>query len=166
MRILGVLLLVATAHAQGNHRTENRALLGVVTAAVPEEGKRTKVVVLHVLKKSPAEKAGLEAGDEILTIAGEKAHKPQDVDAALREFAGKEKVAIEYRRDKKKAATSAKLIARADYKGDFLKRQRRGATKFKAPEWFVYAWAQAGKEPPTLAAAKKKVVVIHCFQSW
>ena len=166
MRILGVLLLVATAHAQGNHRTENRALLGVVTAAAPDKSKRTKVVVLHVLPKSPAEEAGLETGDEILTIGGEEVDRPQDVDAALKEFAGNEKVDIEYRRDKKKAATSARLIARADYRGDFLRRQRRGATKFKAPEWYVYAWAQAGKEPPTLAAARKKVVVIHCFQSW
>jgi predicted metalloprotease with PDZ domain len=166
MRILGVFLLAATALAQGHHRTENRALLGVVTGAVADKSQSTKVVVLHVLPKSPAAKAGLKAGDEILTVAGKEPSKPQDVDAALKEFAGNEKVAIEYRRDKKKATTTAKLIARADYKGDFLERRRRGATKFKAPEWFVYAWAQAGKEPPTLAAAKKKVVVIHCFQSW
>ncbi|MCZ6787446.1 MAG: PDZ domain-containing protein, partial [Planctomycetota bacterium] len=141
-------------------------LLGVVTAPVPDKNKQTKVVVLHVLKKSPAAKAGLDAGDEILSIAGKRVFKPQDVDAALKEYGGGEKVAIEYRRDKKKTATQAKLIERIDYRGDFLKRRRRGATKFKAPEWFVYAWAQAGKEPPTLTTTKKKVVVIHCFQSW
>ena len=166
MRILGALFLAATVLAQGHNRTENRALLRVVTAAVPDKSKRTKLVVLHLLKKSPAAKAGLETGDEILKIAGKEVFKPQDVDAALKGHDRGDKVAIDYRRDKKKATIHAKLIARADYRGDFLKRQRRGATKFKAPEWFVYAWAQAGDTPPTLAATKKKVVVIHCFQSW
>ena len=166
MRIFLGLFLAATVLAQAGHRTENRALLGVVTAAVPDKSKRTKVVVLHVLKKSPAAKAGLEAGDEILSIADKKVYTPPDVDAALKEYAGGEAVAIEYRRDKKKATAKAKLIKRAGYKGDFLKRPRRGETKFKAPEWFVYQWAQAAKEPPTRATTKKKVVVIHCFQSW
>ncbi len=166
MRILGALFLAATVLAQGHNRTENRALLGVVTAAVPDKSKRTKVVVLHVLKKSPAAKAGLETGDEILRIAGKKIEKPQDVDAALASFAGKDKVDVEYRREGQTATAKAKLIARKDYRGDFLKPQTRGKTGFKAPEWFVYAWAQAGDTPPTLAATKKKVVVIHCFQSW
>ena len=166
MRILGVLFLATTVLAQGHHRTENRALLGVVTAAVTDKSKRTKVVVLHVLKKSPAAKAALEAGDEILSIAEKNVSTPPDVDASLEDYVGGEDVAIEYRRGKKKATAQAKLIQRADYKGDFLKRPRRGETKFKAPEWFVYQWAQAAKEPPTRAATKKKVVVIHCFQSW
>ena len=166
MRILGVLFLATTVFAQAGHRTENGALLGVVTAAVPDKSKRTKVVVLHVLKKSPAAKAGLKAGDQIISIAEKSVSTPPDVDAALKEYAGGESVVIEYRRDKKEATAQAKLIKRADYKGDFLERPRRGETKFKAPEWFVYQWAQAAKEPPTRATTKKKVVVIHCFQSW
>lgn len=166
MRTLGVLFLASAVLAQGNHRTENRALLGVVTAPAPDKSKRRSVVVLHVLEKSPAAKAGLSAGDEIVSIAGKEVSRPQDVDAALQAYTGGEKVAIEYRRGKEEKTTEAKLIERADYRGDFLKAQRRGATKFKAPEWYVYAWAQAGKDPPTRATTKKKVVVIHCFQSW
>ncbi len=166
MRILVVLFLATAAFAQAGHRTENRALLGIVTAPVSEKDKRTKVVVLHVLKKSPAAKAGLKAGDEIVSIAEKSVSTPPDVDAALKEYAGGESVVIAYRRDKREATGTAKLIKRTDYKGDFLKRPRRGETKFKAPDWFVYQWAQAAKEPPTRATTKKKVVVIHCFQSW
>ena len=88
MRILGVLFLATTVLAQGHNRTENRALLGVVTAAVTDKSKRTKVVVLHVLKKSPAAKAGLEAGDEILSIAEKNVSTPPDVDEFLYGFVG------------------------------------------------------------------------------
>jgi predicted metalloprotease with PDZ domain len=160
--MFGVLFCLAgAALAQAHHRTENRALLGIVTA--PDEG---FVRVLHVLDKSPAAKAGIEAGDEIQSIGGKEVGTPADVDAALAGYAGKEKVEIEYRRDKKAAKASAKLIERKKYKGKFLERRQRGATKFEAPEWFVYAWHQGGEAPPTLENAKKKVIVIHCFQSW
>ena len=161
MRVFCVLVFAASVFAQANHRKENPALLGIVAAP---EGSR--IVVAHVLKKSPAAKAGLKKGDEILSIDGNKIAKPKDVDAALSGFSGGQKVTVEYRRGETKATANAKLIARGDYRGDFLKRQRRGATKFKAPEWFIYSWAQAGDTPPTLETTKKKVVVIHCFQSW
>ena len=149
MRIACLLILTTTVFAQSHHRTENAALLGVVTGPV-----KKKLLVLHVLKKSPADKAGMLAGDEILSIGGKKVAQPQDVDAALKGNKGGEKIEIEYRRAEKTAKLEAKLIERAKYKGDFLKAQRRGATKFKAPEWFMYGWAQTGKDgekPPTLA---------------
>jgi predicted metalloprotease with PDZ domain len=164
MRIAILLLVATTVFAQSHHRTENAALLGVVTGPA-----KKKLTVLHVLKKSPADKAGLLAGDEIVSIAGTKVTRPQEVDAALKSYKGGEKIAIEYRRADKTATADAKLIKRADYKGEFLKPQRRGATKFKAPEWFMYGWAQTGKDgekPPTLATSKNKVIVLHCFQSW
>ena len=44
-----------TAHAQSHQRTENPALLGIVPLQ-----EKDKVVVGHILKKSPAAKAGLE----------------------------------------------------------------------------------------------------------
>ena len=165
---LGLLMLAATVLAQGHHRKENRALLGIVAVTAPTKGKRTTVVIAHVLEKSPAAKAGLEKGDEIISIADRKITKPEDVDAALAGFLGAEMVEVVYRRRDKKQATTAKakLIARADYRGDFLKRVARGRTGFKAPEWFVYAWARAGEAAPTQAGTKGKVVVIHCFQSW
>jgi predicted metalloprotease with PDZ domain len=121
---------------------------------------------MHVLKKSPADKTGLEPGDELVSIADARITKPQDIDAALAPFQGTEKVEVVVRRKKKKETLTAKLVERGDYRGDFLKRQGRGRTGFQAPEWFVYAWAEAGKEPPTRANTKGKVVVIHCYQSW
>ena len=166
MRTLAVLLLGASVLAQGHNRTENVALLGIVAVPVAQEDQGATIVVAHVLKKSPAAKAGLAKGDELLSIAGKKIEKPQDIDAALASFARKDKVDVEYRRAGQTATVNAKLIARKDYKGDFLKRQTRGKTGFKAPDWFVYAWEQARGEPPTRVNTKGKVVVLHCFQSW
>jgi len=163
---LGLLFLAATVLAQGHHRKENRALLGIVAVAAPTKSKRPVIVIAHVLEKSPAAKAGLAKGDEILSIAGSRITKPEDVDSALAGFSGAEKVEVVYRREKQQATAKAKLMERADYRGDFLKRVARGRTGFKAPEWFVYAWARAGGAAPTRAGTKGKVVVIHCFQSW
>jgi len=165
MRTLALLLLASVASTQGHHRTENRALLGIVAVSA-KTGDGAVIRIAHVLERSPAAKAKLKEGDEIVSIAERKIAKPEDVDAALASYEGGEKVAIAYRRDGKAATAEARLIARADYRGDFLKRQRRGATKFEAPEWFVYAWSKAGESPPTRESTAKKVVVIHCFQSW
>ena len=152
-----------TAYAQSHHRTENPALLGIVPLQ-----EKDKVVVGHVLKKSPAAKAGLQVGDEILEVDGKDIARPQDVDAALSGAAAGDKVDVVYRRAKKRGTASAKLVARRDYRGDFFKSSGRGRTGFKAPDWYVYAWANVpkGKEAPTRKNTKGKVVVIHCFQSW
>ena len=90
------------------------------------------------------------------------------MDAALSGAAAGDKVAVVYRRAKKKATATARLAARRDYRGDFFKSPGRGRTGFKAPDWYVYAWANVrkGKEPPTRKNTKGKVVIIHCFQSW
>ena len=144
-------------------RTENKALLGVVTVEV-----KKKVVVAHVLPKSPAARAGLEKGDELLSIGRTRIERTDDVDAALKSAAPGDKVGIDYRRGKKKERATASLIERKKYKGDFLKPRRRGETGYEAPPWFAFAWANVakGKEPPTLENTKGKVVVLHCFQSW
>ena len=145
-------------------RSANEALLGVV---VVPKGK-DRVVIAHVLGKSAAAAAKLKVGDVILGISGEEVEKPDDLGKALAALAPGEKVKLAVRREKKKVAIIAKLTERSAYKGDFLKRQRRSATGFKAPAWNIYAWenVKKGQEPPTRENTKGKVVVFHCFQSW
>lgn len=168
--LFGAVLTAPPAAAQSRHRHENKALLGVVTEPA---GKGARIV--HVLAKSPAARAGLAAGDVIVRIGdrkrGKKPLTPRGVDEALRDTKPDDAVEVLIRRKKKpkpvQVELQVKLIARSAYKGDFLKPRARGATGFKAPEWFAYAWANVkkGKEP-TRAATKGKVVVIHAFQSW
>jgi len=165
MRTLALLVLAAPLLAQGHHRKENPALLGIVAVPAP---KGKAIVIAHVLDKSPAKKAGLAIGDEIVSIADSKISKPADVDAALTSSAASDKVAVVYRRGGKEATAHAKLMARGKYKGDFLKPRPRGRTGFKAPAWSAFAWVNVpeGKKPPTLKGSRGKVVVFHCFQSW
>ena len=156
-----LLLLLLTAAALPRER--NDAMLGVVR--VERDG---KVFVAKVLPKSPAAKAGLEDGDQLLAIDGQDVASPADVDRALKGLREGEQIPVVYRRGKKKKKTvKAKLIERGDYREAFLKRRRRGETGFEAPAWHIYAWSNVKKgNEPTRANTKGKVVVFHCFQSW
>ncbi|NJN14402.1 MAG: PDZ domain-containing protein [Planctomycetes bacterium] len=157
-RLLPCFLLPALlSFAQDHHRTENRALLGIVTGGTSE----TKI--LHVLPNSPAEKAGLKEGDLVTAIGTSKITLPADVDKALAPLEAKTKVKIIYVRAEKEATVEATLIERKAYKGDFLKVDRK-----EGVPWYAYAWANVpeGAEPPTWENTKGKIVVLHAFQSW
>jgi membrane-associated protease RseP (regulator of RpoE activity) len=163
MRIAALLLLLAAPlGAKGEKpRLENGALLGVVT--VPQG---TKLVVAHVLAGSPAEKAGLRAGDRIDSVAGAKMWRPQDLDAALHKVAAGKTVNVAYEREDRRADAPVTLAARSAYEGDFLKAVPKGVTGFEVPEWFAHSWGNLaeGAQPPTRESTKGKVVVIHAFQ--
>jgi membrane-associated protease RseP (regulator of RpoE activity) len=163
MRIAALLLLLAAPlGAKGEkQRLENAALLGVVT--VPHG---TKLVVAHVLAGSPAEKAGLRAGDRIDSVAGAKMWRPADLDAALHKVAAGKTVNVGYEREDGRTDVPVPLAARASYEGDFLKPVPKGVTGIEAPEWFGHSWGNLapGAQPPTKENTKGKVVVIHAFQ--
>jgi len=158
--VLAVLILPHSIHA----REENPALLGVVTA--PD---KKGVRVLHVLPESPASGIGIKKGDIIFKIGDASVVKPQQVDRALRDFQAGDKVKIVFhQRGKKYSAGTAKLVARSSYRGDIRRSPSRGATGFKAPEWYAYSFGNVTTrlKQPTLAGTKHKIVVIHAFQSW
>ena len=156
-------LIPPLAQSQNRHRQENRVLLGVVTGP-----HKKGVEVLHVLEKSPADKAGLKVGDVLTEVADAKLEQPMDLDDALRDVEPGAEVELVFKRKKKGLKAEAKVIERKKYKGDFLKQRARGATGYEAPEWFAYEWGNVAKreEPPTLASTEGKVVVIHAFQGW
>lgn len=155
---LTLLLLAALAQERANE-----ALLGVV-AVEREAG----VTVAFVLPDSPAAAAELKAGDVLVKVGRREIKRAADVDRALRRAKAGDSVAITYTREKEEQKTSAELIVRRSYKGEFLRSRKRGSTGFKAPEWYGFAWANLEKdeEPPDRANTKDKVVVIHAFQSW
>jgi len=165
--ILSTLVLVLCSEAalcqKVRNRSENKALLGVVTA--PAKG---GIEVLHVLPKSPADKAGIEIGDVLTHVSKVKVDDPMKIDDALRDVEPGAKVAFKYKRKKKARSGTATVIKRSKYKGDFLKSRSRNSTGFDAPAWYAYAWGNVNKKrkPPTRQNTKGKIVVIHAFQGW
>ena len=160
---VAISILLLTSIAQAENRTENKALLGIVTAPA-----KKGVHILHVLEDSPADKAGLKAGDLLIKIGKRKIFKTTDVDSALSKLQPDEIVKITVKRKGKSGTKIIKMIDRKKYKGKFLRSQSSGKTGFKAPDWYGYAWENLGgkKEPPTLLNSRGKVAVIHAFQSW
>ena len=160
---LVIVVIVGAASAQHRNRTENKALLGVVT----EPAKRG-VRVMYVLKGSPAAKTKLKAGDVITRIGEVSIKTNAGLDDALAKQSPGSEVRVGYYRGKKRGTANARLVARRAYKGEFLKRRARGTTGFEAPPWFAYAWANTSKRrpAPTGENTKGKIVVFHTFQSW
>ncbi|MDZ7292424.1 MAG: PDZ domain-containing protein [candidate division KSB1 bacterium] len=67
------------------------------------------VLILEVSKNSPAEKAGLKAGDVITRIGDEKVTDPDDLIEALKDYEEGDKVTIEYMRMGKSEKTQAEI---------------------------------------------------------
>jgi membrane-associated protease RseP (regulator of RpoE activity) len=125
-------------------------------------------VIREVLEESPAAKAGLRTGD-VLRQAGErKIERHNDIDRAIAGLATDAKLKIVYERAGKRATAELALVAHRGFKSEFLQGPGRERTGFKAPAWSAFAWVNVpkGKAAPTLANARGKVVVFHCFQSW
>ncbi|MCI0690943.1 PDZ domain-containing protein [candidate division KSB1 bacterium] len=73
------------------------------------------VLVLDVTKDSPAEKAGLKAGDVITKIDGEKITDADDLINALREYEEGDEATVEYVRQGKTATVQAALESSGDH---------------------------------------------------
>jgi len=70
---------------------------------------KSGVLVLEVSRDTPAEKAGLKAGDVITRVGGEKITDADDLISALRDYEEGDKVTIEYARQGKNATVQAEL---------------------------------------------------------
>jgi putative serine protease PepD len=118
-RVIGVNSQIATAGSRGNvgigfavpsntvrevvprlERGEaiDRPYLGVSTSA-PAAGQGDGAQIAEVTPGSPAERAGLRAGDVIVRVAGRQVAEPDDVMAAIEGRAPGDRVDIEVRRD-------------------------------------------------------------------
>jgi S1-C subfamily serine protease len=89
----------------------NKAFLGVVMGADTDD---KGVAIKKVTKDSPAEKAGLQAGDVIYAINGERVDDSGDLVKALSTYEADDAIEVSYMRDGKKKETNATLASRSN----------------------------------------------------
>ena len=87
-----------------------------------EEG----VLVLEVVEDSPAEGAGIKAGDVIVSIGGEEVGEAQDIQKVLHDYDPGEEVEVVVMRHKKRQSFKVELDERDHHSGIRLFRGRAG----------------------------------------
>jgi S1-C subfamily serine protease len=90
---------------------QNKAFLGVVMGADTDD---KGVAIKKVTADSPAEKAGLQAGDVIYAINGERVDDSGDLVKALSKYEVDDAVEVSYMRNSKKNKTTATLASRGE----------------------------------------------------
>jgi thiol-disulfide isomerase/thioredoxin len=118
------------------------------------------VLVRHVLRGSPAEKAGLRDGDVILTVERAAVAKPTDVSSAVAQRAPGDALALTLRRGGQTIPLTARLEARPSAE-ETLTRDLVGSA---APAW-VDTTPLAGA-PASIDALRGKVVVLDFWASF
>jgi peroxiredoxin len=119
------------------------------------------VVVVSVFPGSPAASAGLDAGDELLTIGGEAIARPTDVHVALAPRRVGDQVLVTFRREGKERFSRLHLGPKPDSVGlmrDLYVGQR-------APSISSLRTIQ-GAVVPSLEQLKGKVVVLEFWATW
>ena len=132
--------------------------LGV--AMEPGGGTPAGVGVRHVVRTSPAEKAGVKEGDRIVKVDGGGVARAVDVTRVVSGHAPGEIVAIAVQRDGKEVALKVTLEPRptAD---EMLRMDHLGAV---APAWKNVA--PVGGAPKSLADLRGRVVVLDFWATW
>ena len=103
-----------------------KAVLGVFT----EKKEAAGATVREVAKESPAEKAGIKAGDVITRVDADKISEPQDLFEKIGAHDPGDKVTITYLRDKKENTATVTLDERKDV-GTLQLFPRGGAQGFR-----------------------------------
>jgi len=133
--------------------------LGVELAKAPpgEAG----VIVRDVLRSSPAERAGLVAGDRILRVDSAAVERPQDVVLRVSARRAGDRVGLSLMRGGSERLIPVTLTGRPD-PDMLLKQAFLGAP---APAFRPLATVK-GSVPATLAELRGKVVVVDFWASW
>ncbi|MFT3881745.1 MAG: trypsin-like peptidase domain-containing protein [Gemmatales bacterium] len=103
----------------------NKAVLGVSFGGIDE------VQVGAVTPKGPAEKAGLKAGDTIITVNGTKVDSREKINALLKPMKPGDKVTLEIKRKDEKLKIEVTLGSRDDVFKSELAGQRGGRSDFQ-----------------------------------
>jgi len=118
------------------------------------------VLVRHVMRGSPAQKAGIHDGDVLLTVERAAVAKPTDVSGAVAQHAPGDSLALTLRRGGQTIAITATLEARPSAE-ETLTRDLVGSA---APAW-VDVTPLAGA-PAKLDSLRGKVVVLDFWASF
>lgn len=116
-------------------RTTRRALAGIVSAKIREipaaggpalgvvlSGKSKLIEIAEVTDGSGAQEAGLQKGDEIVSIEGKKVSKIEDIAEALKDHKAGTKVKVGFRRGKQELTADVRLAAKGEMFTDTMNR--------------------------------------------
>ncbi len=133
--------------------------LGVELGA--REPSEAGVAIRDVTPDSPADRAGLSAGDVLLSIDGEVVNRPNDVVRMISQRRAGTRVALAFRRGGADRLAGAVLGARPNM-DELMRKQYVGSP---APA-FTALNAVQGSVPLSVASLRGKVVVIEFWASW
>jgi thiol-disulfide isomerase/thioredoxin len=155
VRVLLCILLISLSSATATAQESARPWIGVAI----EKGERG-VRVKQSVADTPAKRAGIDSGDEVLSVDGVKVDGPEALIARIAAKGVGESVTLVLVRDGKERTVKLALEARPD-EMELLRSRLLGK---KAPP-FALASAE-GPHPAKLDALAGKVVVVEFWATW
>jgi thiol-disulfide isomerase/thioredoxin len=148
-----------SAESEPEEKEDGPAWLGVELATVPPD--QAGVLIRDVTRDSPAERAGLNAGDVILSLDGEAVNRPNEVVRAVSLRRPGTRLAVGFRRGTADRLAAAILGARPDVDA-MMQKNYVGS---QAPAFGTLTVVQ-GSVPEKVASLRGKVVVVEFWASW
>jgi|HubBroStandDraft_4_1064222.scaffolds.fasta_scaffold117057_1 peroxiredoxin len=159
--LVGVAGAGATLSVSGDAAAQSvdvRPWLGI---AMEADAAAAGVRVGHVVRGSPAEKAGLREGDHILRVAATAVSRGAEVVRAVGSHAVGDPVEIAFVRDGKEQRATA-LLAAFPSQDDVMRMDLIGAS---APAWRDLD-VVSGSSPTALASLRGHVVLLDFWATW
>ena len=148
-------ILPADASAQA---TDARAWLGI---AMEPDAQAAGVLIGHVVRGSPANKAGLREGDHVLRVAGTAVARGSEVVHAVSGLSAGDTVDVAFARMGKEQ-TARVTLAPFPSQDDMMRMDLVGAF---APSWKDVA-VVSGSFPASIGALRGRVVLLDFWATW